>query len=111
MRNHGLLMAFMMVMLIGFFYGGIWVGKAQAQTLTDPPVQYMTGEDLPVVYEPSFIERLVISHPDGTPAIILRTIDGKPVIMLLDEGETEEKGVLDFRAGRAQGAKRVLGRD
>src|SRR3990167_6610306 len=54
--------------------------------------------------------RLVIVDPTtGDPRMILRTIDGHPVIILLEQGQTEDQGVLDFYAGTAGQVRRVVG--
>ena len=54
--------------------------------------------------------RLVILDPEsGKPAIILRTVQGQPVIILLRPGETEAEGVLDFQAGISSAPRSVVG--
>jgi len=57
-------------------------------------------------------ERLVIVSPvTGEPCIVLRSVQGQPVIILLRPGETEEKGVLDFLSGNSTSPRSILGGD
>ena len=61
------------------------------------------------------IERLVISRPDGEPAIILKTyqgpvakLRGQPMIVLLQPGQTEAQADDDFEKALYKSALQII---
>jgi hypothetical protein len=95
------------------FIGGLWFGYVLAYA-TEQEVNLPVAS-LPVSSEmahQTIWHRLVVSDPaTGEPRIILRTINGHPVIILLEPGDSEAKAVIDFNAGRFNGPKSIQGRD